>query len=287
MRWGMPSLDWYDCPIVIPYYGGKYELSKTLVPLIPTHERYIEVFAGGLSMFFRKSKAKWNVLNDIDNNIVNLYICVMYERDKLVKNLFWIPKSRKLFLDFREEIKENKEIEIPDPKQAAKYFYCIRNSFNKLIHTPFSMNKDMNKNWDEEFEYSRMFLGGATIENLDFGTLFDKYYPKEDDFWYLDPPYIIATEKGSYYMNNFTIEDHTRLRDCVNKIDEANGKFMVSYDYRPEVKELYKEYNVQTLNMRYTGATKDARKTERKEYIITNYEPVSQVEMFKEKINEK
>ena len=276
----MPSLDWYDCPIVIPYYGGKYELSKTLVPLIPHHNRYIEVFAGGLSMFFRKSKAKWNVLNDIDNNIVNLYMCVIHKHDELVENLFWIPKSRKLFLDFREEIKENREIEIPDPKQAAKYFYCIRNSFNKLIHTPFSMNKDMNKNWDEEFKYSKMFLGGATIENLDFGTLFDKYYPKEDDFWYLDPPYIIATEKGSYYMNNFTIEDHTRLRDRVNEIDKAGGKFMVSYDYRPEVKELYKQYNTQTLNMRYTGATKNARKTERKEYIIMNYEPVSQVEIF-------
>ena len=73
----MPSLDWYDCPIVIPYYGGKYELSKTLVPLIPLHERYIEVFAGVLTMFFRKTKAKWNVLNDIDSNIVNLYICVI------------------------------------------------------------------------------------------------------------------------------------------------------------------------------------------------------------------
>ena len=276
----MPSLDWYNCPIVIPYYGGKYELSKTLVPLIPHHNRYIEVFAGGLSMFFRKSKAKWNVLNDIDNNIVNLYMCVIHKHDELVENLFWIPKSRKLFLDFREEIKENREIEIPDPERAAKYFYCIRNSFNKLIHTPFSMNKDMNKNWDEEFKYSKMFLGGATIENLDFGTLFDKYYPKEDDFWYLDPPYIIATEKGSYYMNNFTIEDHTRLRDRVNEIDKAGGKFMVSYDYRPEVKELYKQYNTQTLNMRYTGATKNARKTERKEYIIMNYEPVSQVEIF-------
>ena len=283
----MPSLDWYDCPIVIPYYGGKYELSKTLVPLIPHHNRYVEVFAGGLSMFFRKSKTKWNVLNDIDNNIVNLYMCVIHKHDELIENLFWIPKSRELFLDFREEIKENREIEIPDPKQAAKYFYCIRNSFNKLIHTPFSMNKDMNKNWDEEFKYSRMFLGGATIENLDFGTLFDKYYPKEDDFWYLDPPYIVATEKGSYYMNNFTIEDHTRLRDRVNEIDEAGGSFMVSYDYRPEVKELYKQYNVQTLNMRYTGATKDARKVKRKEYIIMNYEPTYQIEMFKEKKNEK
>jgi len=283
----VPSLDWYNCPIVIPYYGGKYELSKVLVPLIPHHKRYIEVFAGGLSMFFRKHKVEWNVLNDIDNNIVNLYMCVIKKHDELVENLFWLPKSRKLFLDFREEIKENREIEIPDPVQAAKYFYCIRNSFNKLVHTPFSMNKDMNKNWDDEIRYSRMFLGGATIENLDFGTLFDKYYPKDNDFWYLDPPYIIATEKGSYYMNNFTIEDHTRLRDCVNKIDEAGGKFMVSYDYRSEVKELYKQYNIKTLNIKYTGATKDARKTNRKEYVITNYEPVSQVEMFKETKNER
>ena len=283
----MPSLDWYSCPIIIPYYGGKYELSKTFVPLIPHHERYIEVFAGGLSMFFRKPKARWNVLNDIDNNIVNLYMCVINKREELVENLFWLPKSRKLFLDFREEIKENREIEIPDPVQAAKYFYCIRNSFNKLVHTPFSMNKDMNKNWDDELRYSRMFLGGATIENLDFGTLFDKYYPKDNDFWYLDPPYIIATEKGSYYMNNFTIEDHTRLRDCVNKIDEAGGKFMVSYDYRSEVKELYKQYNIKTLNIKYTGATKDARKINRREYVITNYEPVSQVEMFKERTNER
>ena len=83
-------------------------------------------------------------------------------------------------------------------------------------------------------------------------------------------------------MNNFTIEDHTRLRDCVNKIDEAGGKFMVSYDYRSEVKELYKQYNIKTLNIKYTGATKEARKADRKEYVITNYEPVSQVEMFKE-----
>ena len=276
----MPSLDWYDCPIVIPYYGGKYELSKILVPLIPHHERYIEVFAGGLSMFFRKTKAKWNVLNDIDSNIVNLYMCVIEKRDELVEILFWLPKSRELFLDFRGEIKENKEITIPDPKQAAKYFYCIRNSFNKLVHTPFSMNKDMKKDWGKEFKYSRKALGGATIENLDFETLFDKYEPRKDDYWYLDPPYIVATEKGTYYMNNFTVEDHTRLRDCVNRIDKAGGKFMVSYDYREEVKELYKNYNIQTLNLKYSGATDKARDKKRKEYIIMNYEPETQGELF-------
>ena len=251
----MPSLGWYDCPIVIPYYGGKYNLSKVLVPLIPRHYRYIEVFSGGLSMFFRKDRAKWNVLNDIDNNIVNLYMCVIHKHKKLVENLFWLPKSRKLFLDFREEMKINKEIEIPDPIQAAKYFYCIRNSFNKLIHTPFSMNKDMNKNWDDELKYSRSYLKGSTIENLDFETLFNKYEPKKDDFWYLDPPYIVATEKKSYYMNNFT-------------------------------KKLYSNYNIQTINLKYSGATEKAREKERKEYVIMNYEPLTQVEIFKEEENE-
>ena len=231
-------------------------------------------------MFFRKDRAKWNVLNHIDNNIINLYMCVIEKHDELVENLFWLPKSRKLFLDFREEIKVNKEIEIPDPVQAAKYFYCIRYSFNKLVHTPFSMQKDLNKNWDEELRYSRERIKGATIENLDFETLFEKYEPRKGDYWYLDPPYIVATEKGSYYMNNFTVEDHTRLRDCVNKIDKNGGLFMVSYDYRDEVKELYKDYNIKTLDLKYSGATNKARDKERKEYIIMNYEPVSQVEMF-------
>jgi DNA adenine methylase len=276
----LPSLDWYDCPIVIPYYGGKNLLSKKLVQWIPHHERYFEVFAGGLSMFFRKKKAKWNVVNDKDNNIVNLYLCVLNKYDDLIKNLFWLPKSRKIFLDFREEIKNEKEFKIPDPVQAAKYFYCIRYSFNKLIHTPFAISKDMNKDWDSELKYSRSYLGNTTVENLDFMELIDRYNPRKDDFWYLDPPYYVATDKGDYYMNNFTKEDHVRFKEAVDRIDEGGGLFMVSYDYREEVKNLYSKYNIQTIKMKYSGATDDARGKERKEYVIMNYKPISQ-ESFK------
>jgi len=276
----LPSHDWYNCPIVIPYYGGKYELSKILVPLIPPHKRYIEMFAGGLSMFFRKTKAEWNVVNDKDNNIVNLYMCVMHNLNELVENLNWLPKSRKLFLDFRAEIKEKDEIEIPDPFQAAKYFYCIRYSFNKLVHTPFSKNKDMNKNWEKELRYSRNHIGGSTIENLDFAELVEKYTPNREDFWYLDPPYFIATDKGDYYMNNFSSEDHFRFKEAVDTIDRGGAKFMISYDYRDEVKELYSNYNIYTINLKYSGTTKEAKEKKRKEYLVLNYQPESQVEIF-------
>ena len=277
----MPSHDWYDCPIVIPYYGGKYEMSKLFVPLIPPHKRYFEMFAGGLSMFFRKQKVEWNVVNDKDNNIVNLYLCVMHHLDDLVHYLNWLPKSRKLFLDFRAEIKECNEFEIPDPLQAAKYFYCIRHSFNKLIHTPFSKNKDMNKDWESELKYSRKHIGGTTIENLDFAELVEKYPPSKGDFWYLDPPYFIATDKGDYYMNNFNSEDHFRFKEAVDTIDKGGASFMISYDHREEVKELYSEYNIKTIELKsYAGTTDEARLKKRKEYLILNYEPKSQLGMF-------
>ena len=277
----MPSLDWYECPIVIPYYGGKYNLSKQFVPIIPHHERYFEVFSGGLSMFFRKTKAEWNVLNDKDNNIVNLYMCVLHKLDELVEILNYLPKSRKLFLDFKVEVQDKREIEIPDPMRAAQYFYCIRHSFNKLIHTPMSMVKDWNKDWETEFKYSREKIGGSTIENLDFEELIDKYNPRINDFWYLDPPYFVAHEKGNkYYQHNFKAEDHLRLKEKVDKIHEQGGKFMISYDYREEVKELYKNYDVRTINLKYAGATDEAKQKERKEYLIINYKPSNQVGLF-------
>ena len=54
-----------NCPTVFPYYGGKYILSRKLVPMLHRHTRYVEVFFGGGSMFFRKNKAKINILNDL------------------------------------------------------------------------------------------------------------------------------------------------------------------------------------------------------------------------------
>ena len=85
-------------------------------------------------MFFRKKRAKWNVLNDKDNDIVNLYICVIEKKDELVDKLFWLPKSRELFLNFRKEL-ENDTINIPDPYRAAKYFIVLDIvSTNLFIH---------------------------------------------------------------------------------------------------------------------------------------------------------
>ena len=110
-----------DCPVVIPYYGGKFTMSKQLLQYIPEHLRYFEPFFGGGSMFFRKKKANWNILNDIDNDLVNLYLCILNKFDELSEKIYWYPRSRKLHDDFRADIKATQEIAIPDTTRASKY----------------------------------------------------------------------------------------------------------------------------------------------------------------------
>ncbi len=277
----MTSVQFYDCPVVIPYYGGKFRLSTQLVPMLATHERYFEVFAGGLSMFFRKNRAKYNVINDIDNDIINLYTCVIKHFEKLIDTLYWLPKSREIFNDAKSTVKSSKDINIPDVERAAKYFYSIRNGFNKIPTGTFSKTSTWNTSEIiENLKYSRKFFDDTTIENLDFRKLIVDWKPKKGDMWYLDPPYIIATERGDYYMADFGVDEHEDMIECVDYIDRHGAKFMVSYDDREVIREMYSDYNIYEIETQYAGRNEDDVKYFI-ELVITNYDTEPpQLEMF-------
>jgi site-specific DNA-adenine methylase len=69
--------------------GTKYQLSKYIIPYIPEHDTYVELFAGGAGMYFRKEPSKNEVLNDLDKQLVDAYRLIkkvstdvnMYPRD--------------------------------------------------------------------------------------------------------------------------------------------------------------------------------------------------------------
>ena len=113
-------------------------------------------------MFFRKEKVEWNVLNDIDNDIVNLYICVLDKFDELTERIYWYPRSRTLFDQFKETVKDS-NIDIPDAKRASEYFFVLRNSFNNMMGSSFSKDTKWDTGIAQELKVSRKRLDGATI----------------------------------------------------------------------------------------------------------------------------
>ena len=59
----------------ICWLGGKGLLVKKLLPLVPEHRIYVEVFGGGASLLLAKDPAvsEVEVYNDLDSRLVNLF----------------------------------------------------------------------------------------------------------------------------------------------------------------------------------------------------------------------
>ena len=61
------------------YYGGKQNLVATILPLIPPHKLYAEVFVGGGAIFWAKPKSDTEVINDTNRELINFYEVVQNE----------------------------------------------------------------------------------------------------------------------------------------------------------------------------------------------------------------
>ena len=237
-------------------------------------------------MFFRKPKAKFNVLNDIDSDLINLYLCVLDNFDELKNFIYWYPKSRSLHEMFRQEIKEDEPFTIPDVKRASKYYYTVRNSFNRIPTNAFSTHSDWDTELIKDLKFSRMKLDGATIENLDFKTLIERHSPREGDFYYLDPPYIVTEKRKDYYRNVLNRDKHIELKESVDIIDDNGGYVMISYDDHEVVRDLYSDrYHMNTIDTKYVGTMSDnngkfSRDEIKTELLITNYKAIGQEELF-------
>ena len=80
----------------VSYYGGKLSLLQKIIPLIPEHALYCEPFIGGAAVFFAKQKAKVEVINDINGEIVNFYQVLQNDFPALQKEIQAALHRRKL-----------------------------------------------------------------------------------------------------------------------------------------------------------------------------------------------
>jgi DNA adenine methylase len=79
------------------YIGGKRALANRIIALFPEHKTYVEPFAGGAQVFFRKEPSKVEVLNDLDREIVNFYRICQSHFEELVRYLRFTVVSRAWF----------------------------------------------------------------------------------------------------------------------------------------------------------------------------------------------
>src|SRR5437660_12579178 len=81
----------------LPYVGGKSRVAKRVIEIFPEHTTYVEAFAGGAQVFFRKEPSAVEVLNDLDGEIVNFYRVCQQQYEELLRYFKFAVVSRTWF----------------------------------------------------------------------------------------------------------------------------------------------------------------------------------------------
>ena len=123
-------------------------------------------------------------------------------------------------------------------------------------------------NVEEQLRVTHRRMARTTVENLDVCNCILRYdSPKT--FFYIDPPYWNA----DFYAVSFKGEDFERLADTLKGIQ---GKFILSLNDTPEVRDIFKDFRIESIETKYSLANpKVAAHTRgegRKEVLIYNFE---------------
>ena len=214
------------------WVGGKKALRDEILARFPrNYKRYIEVFGGaGWVLFHKPPGNDFEVFNDFNGNLVNLYRCVREQPEALRNELRYMLNSR-LDFEYMKGMLHSQAV-LPDVRRAAYYYALIRYSYAAGTSTFGSQPHAMWNNFPL-IESAAGRLQKVVIENKDCVELI-RQYDRPESFFYCDPPYYNADQ---YYeavsSDGF---DHAGLADALLGI---KGKFLLSYNDCPEIRALY------------------------------------------------
>ena len=116
------------------YPGGKFYALKHIMPYIQCvpHDEFREPFFGGGAVFFAKEKVEYNIINDLESNIIDFYrlITDKLQRDELISMLSAEVATKERHSEMKEW---NPETEL---EKVFRTYYLNRTSYCGIINAP-------------------------------------------------------------------------------------------------------------------------------------------------------
>jgi DNA adenine methylase len=250
---------------IVPWIGGKRRLAKTILPMFPEHECYVEPFAGGAALYFLKQQAHTEVINDINGELVNLYRVVKNHLEEFVRQFKWTLVSRQQYAWHSVTPEET----LTDIQRAARFYYLQKMAFGgkvdgRTFGTATTSPPRLNLlRIEEELSQAHIRLARTYIENLSWEGCIKKY-DRPHTLFYLDPPYWGTAGYGV----EFGLDQYDKMADLARSIQ---GKMIISVNDIPEMRKAFAGLNMTTTDITYTvgGAGRSNGKTS--ELIIWNW----------------
>ncbi len=255
-------------PIV--YYGGKTNMIRHILPLLPQdHRIYVEPFCGGAAVLFGKQPAEVEVINDNLSMVTTFY--------RVAKNDFPNLRKRIQATLHAEEAKiQSKNILIDiehhsDLDVAWAFWAQNALSFSHKVFGGFAFAKSpiatTTANRIDQFTDAICNrLRHVQVFSRDAIDVIEKF-DGEDTFYYLDPPY--ANSDCGHYTKGKNV-----FYDLLEAIPKLKGKWLLSSYMTPEVEALRRNPGIYTRDISQTISASGGKSTRKGkvECLTCNYQ---------------
>lgn len=250
--------------MILTRLGNKRKIVKNLVDFFPPHKMRIELFFGAGGSYFYLPKPKYCILNDLDDDVFNLYMVVLKNSDNLKKEICRVPLSQSLIKYWKANRETNEVLRAVRFLFLSNFTYMGKGDTLRLglDNAKLTLLNNIDK--------TLLDLKTAKITNLDFREVLPKISfsksvnDKEKCFVYLDPIYF---ETEHYYNVPEWSRDDTA--DCIEIVHSSGIKTAMSEFPHPYVLSEAKRLGLNVFPVKNRSNIKN-RNTE---ILITNYEP--------------
>ncbi len=237
----------------LKWAGGKGKLIQQYIPYLPKKfKTYYEPFLGGAAVFFYLNPPS-ATLTDINAELVNAYRCVRDNVEELILNLE--AHQLRHCRDYYYEVRQSPGV--TNIEKAARLIYLNKTCFNGLYreNSKGAFNVPIGKYKNPKICNPALLrsvsaaLQNAQINVRPFEDILE-HASSCDDFVYFDPPYYPLSPTSNftaYSRYSFTQDDQIRLKYVFAELAERGVKVMLSNSDCPFIRELYSEFNINSI----------------------------------------
>lgn len=195
-------------------------------------------------MLLRKQRSYAEIYNDLDDDVVNLFMVARECGSELVERLRLTPFSR---VDFKEAYEPSSNNVERAAKLVVRSFMGFGSNGHNRI-TGFRSNSNRSGttpahdwvNYPQALEIIIERLQGVFIENRDACEVM-KAHDSAVTLHYVDPPYVFSTrDSGKDYVHELDDDQHRSLSECLHSLD---GKVVLSGYACDLYEELYRDWH--------------------------------------------
>jgi DNA adenine methylase len=254
--------------------GGKQWLATRLAQFLDaTNSEYYEPFLGGGSVFF-SLQPKRATLGDLNIELVNAYLAVRDNPNRLISYLEQWPNDKKTYYNLRSRT-------FNDPiEKAARFIYLNRTCWNGLyrvnragrFNVPFAGHNRAIFTREVIIRASQA-LAGVELKAGDFSGIVAE--AQRGAIIYFDPPYVSTGNSNGFRRYNdkiFAWKDQKRLADIAQALDARGCIVIISNAGVSEVASLFDSFWISAVSRASNLSIKGDRRPPVEELLITNSE---------------